>query len=152
MRTILLLWLVAAVQQPTLRWIEFRPPVYPQMAVAARINGDVRLAFNVNDSVLSNVTALSGHPILINAALESLHGSRLQCDGCGDEPRHFVVTYEFEIVGSTCDSQPAADLGPPVLESPTHVSLKAVTVCEIDPATTINRRRSLRCLYLWRCG
>lgn len=58
----------------------FQPrPVYPQLARQARIQGTVRLqALISKDGVIDNLTVLSGHPLLIPAALDAVRQWRYQ--------------------------------------------------------------------------
>jgi protein TonB len=61
----------AAVQQSNL--LQSVSPVYPPLATQARIQGVVR--FNViigKDGHISNITLISGHPLLVPAAQEAL--------------------------------------------------------------------------------
>src|SRR5262245_13552598 len=59
------------------------PPAYPQMAKIAQIAGEVVLKVYVHpDGSIESVTALSGHPILIQAAVESANRSQFKCSGC----------------------------------------------------------------------
>jgi TonB family protein len=52
--------------------IEHKPPAYPPLAKAARIEGDVRLMLQVStNGAVVRVIPLSGHPLLIPAATEA---------------------------------------------------------------------------------
>ncbi len=54
-------------------------PVYPPLARQARIQGTVRLkAFISKDGTIENLTVLSGHPLLIEAAMEAVKLWRYQ--------------------------------------------------------------------------
>jgi len=49
-------------------------PIYPQEAIAARIQGDVvlRATLGTNGEV-TNLTVVSGHPLLVQAAMDAVH-------------------------------------------------------------------------------
>ena len=48
-------------------------PQYPQMAKIAHIQGDVILAATISKSgVIENLHSVSGHPILVQAAMEAV--------------------------------------------------------------------------------
>lgn len=48
-------------------------PVYPQLARTARVEGIVTLQADINESgKLENVTAIEGHPLLIDAAIQAV--------------------------------------------------------------------------------
>lgn len=133
--TILLLVCLAASafaqQEPTLTWLHVSNPTYPQMARIAHITGRVILEITVQPSGEFTVSRAIGHPILVQAAKGSLQGAKLRCDGCGDEPHTFSIAYEFKM------DNPPPPLPPPVAEA---------------PPIRRQRDRSIRCLYLWRCG
>ena len=136
-------------------------PVYPPLAKQTRIAGDVTLAVFVKpNGDPESVTLMSGHPLLAPAALDSAKHSKFECRNCGDSGQTFQLTYEFELVGSSdCEqrtesSNPAAnpDSYPKVIGTKNRVTLidQPASIC--DPAISITRVRSLKCLYLWRCG
>jgi TonB family protein len=131
---ILLLALLAtgqAVQEPSLRWNEFHEPVYPQMARIAHIEGRVVLGITVQPDGTVTVDEAEGHPILVQAAKGSVQESKPGCDGCGNEPHTFSVTYEFKI---------------------TDPPRPSIAVQPVRPAIRHYRIRSIRCMYLWRCS
>ncbi|HZI57425.1 MAG TPA: energy transducer TonB [Verrucomicrobiae bacterium] len=135
MRESLLLLALLATGQPTqdpgLRWGEFHAPVYPQMARIAHICGHVVLQITVQPDGTVTVQEIEGHPILVQAARDSVQKSKLICEGCGDEPHTFYVKYEFKITDPPRQPSSAAATPAPIRRS---------------------RVRSLRCMYLWRCG
>lgn len=60
-----------AVQQAKL--LEQPPPVYPPLAKQARVSGVVRLkAIIAQDGTVEKLTVLSGHPLLVPAAMQSV--------------------------------------------------------------------------------
>jgi len=120
-----------AQQEPTLTWLHQNNPTYPQMARIAHIKGRVILEITVQPSGEFTISSAIGHPILVQAAKDSIKEAKLRCDGCGDEQHTFSVAYEFKI-----DEPPPPP--PPVAQAP--------------PPIRRQRDRSIRCLYLWRCG
>jgi TonB family protein len=135
MREALLLLALLATKQPTqasgLRWGEFHEPVYPQMARIAHIYGRVVLQITVQPDGAVTIQEIEGHPILVQAAKDSVQKSKLICEGCGDEPHTFYIKYEFKITDPPQEPSSAAAPPAPIRHS---------------------RERSLRCMYLWRCG
>jgi TonB family protein len=130
--TILLVCIAASAiaQEPRLNWITFQEPVYPQMARIAHIVGRVTLEITVHPDGFVTIGNAAGHPILVQAAKDSVQKSKLSCEGCGAEPHSFTIVYEFGF---------ADPLPPPAVIVP-------------RPAIRRQRERSVRCLYLWRCG
>jgi TonB family protein len=130
-RAILLFLLVATAvaEDATLNWVVFSRPVYPQMARIANIQGQVTLEITVNPDGAVTIQKATGHPILIEAAKDSVLHSTLVCEGCGGESHTFPVTYDFKL-----DNPP-----PPAPSAPVR-------------ARPLRRVRSIRCMYLWRCA
>src|SRR5512146_3068975 len=95
---LLLLALLAAgqvAQEPSLRWDDLQEPRYPQMARIAHISGRVVLEITVQPDGTVTIQEVEGHPILVQAAKDSVQKSKLSCDGCGNEPHTFSIRYGF---------------------------------------------------------
>jgi Gram-negative bacterial TonB protein C-terminal len=72
--------------------VKLFPPVYPALAKAARVVGDVELMLEVRrDGDLQFVKIVSGHPLLKQAALDSASRSQVECQRC-EEP---VTSYRI---------------------------------------------------------
>jgi TonB family protein len=140
---------------------ELYQPVYPAIARQARITGDVVLALNIRqDGSFESAVVISGPPLLQNAALESARQSRFECRSCNGAATPFQLVYTFQLVVLTvpCNgpedcTRPAPDIpGPQVKQLGKHVTVVnhvlGACICDAFP----RRRRSLKCLYLWRCG
>jgi len=141
------------------------PPLYPQMAKIAGIAGEVRLKVYVRvDGSIESVTALSGHPILIQAAVESANRSQFKCQGCNDITERslsFFFALSTKPPDPCCctaghvDSTPAT---PTVTESEGRIAITAAPLCICPDACASawaqahSKFRSLKCLYLWKCG
>ena len=126
------LWIAAAAapQSPMLRWDDFDPPLYPQMARIAHITGFVVLEVTIQPDGTAAISHATGHPILVEAVRDSFRRSKVGCDGCGDDLHTFSVTYEFKIADPP---RPAVAATPPPVARPHTI-------------------RSIRCMYLWRCA
>jgi TonB family protein len=109
------------------------PPAYPPLARQARITGDVKIQVTIRqDGSVASVEVISGHPLLKQAALDSVQKSTFECQswssgvyvvGCRDVVPSFTLTYTFGM---------RDDPG--------------------DLDCSVTRARSRKCLYLWRCG
>ncbi len=143
------------------------PPVYPPLARQARIAGDVKVQVWVRaDGSVDSAEVISGHPMLSWAALESAQRSQYQCHGCSQAATAYLLTYSFVLPaegvttpeGGTATSHGAAEFeahpGPQVVQLQDHITITAGLVCLcVDPAYPGPfRRRSAKCLYLWRCS
>jgi TonB family protein len=134
-------------------------PVYPPLALQARITGDVELSLEVKaDGSLGSASVVSGHPLLKQAALDSAQHSQFECKNCGQGGRSFQMLYSFQF-GPTrsCEETPETSKGdekeepyPRVIQSQNHVTVIDQPVGICDPA--VKKVRSVRCLYLWKCG
>jgi hypothetical protein len=152
---------VAVQQGPSI--VKLTPPLYPPLARQAAIKGDVDivLAIRVDGSVESAVVA-SGPPLLKQAALDSVQQSHYECSGCSQSVTPYQLVYTFQLIGleSCCTpTSGSADNNhqqgqpyPRVTQSENHVTVVDQYVCICDPAATIRKARSVKCLYLWRCG
>jgi len=114
---------------PTLTWLRTQYPVYPQMARIAHIQGAVTVVIEVHPDGVVVLQNAVGHPILVQAAKDAIQHSALKCNGCEQEAQTFVVVYKFKI----------EDPPPPPAPAP-------------PPPKAPQKARSIRCLYLWRCG
>jgi TonB family protein len=138
-------------------------PIYPPSARVANIWGDVKVTVTIRpDGTVEGVTLVSGHPMLIEAALDSARQTRFECRGCATATASYQMLYTFKMVeGPDCCR--ARTVAPKIEQQSqpntsfegwqTHVIITAEKSCVCDPAVTITRRiRSRRCLYLWKCS
>jgi TonB family protein len=138
--------------------IELSQPVYPPLAKAAGISGDVELVVSVGpDGRIDSVSASSGPQLLRQAALESAQQSRYECTSCTEALTSAALIYSFRLEPANCGSavkpesksEPAQD-SPQVSRSQNRVTIvdRGMAIC--DPAGV--KVRSVRCLFLWKCG
>jgi TonB family protein len=135
-------------------------PIYPPLARQTRITGDVEVNIEIRrDGSVRSGVVVSGHPLLKQAALDSAQQSQFECRNCSDSDVPVHLTYTFQL--ATCDgycAPPAANQTtqsyPRVIQSENHVTLIDRPPCICDPAGVqeVRKVRSLKCLYLWRCG
>jgi TonB family protein len=131
----------ALAQEPRLKWVTRIEPVYPQMAQIAHIQGEVWIEVELDpQGTMVSLLPLSGHPILIRAAVESLRKSKFMCENCGEESGIFSVVIRFKM-----DDPPKAASAPcPVADERPPAGMRALS--------SSGKSRSARCLYLWRCA
>jgi hypothetical protein len=137
-------------------------PVYPPLARQVRISGNVELILEVKrDGSVQSATAISGHPLLVQAALDSALRSQFECQKCSETVSALRLVYTFQLVGaeSCCvatgekpkNKEPDQPI-PRVVQSQNHITVVDLTTCNCDPGDGYFMVRSLKCLYLWRCG
>jgi TonB family protein len=143
--------------------VKLSSPVYPPIAKQTRITGDVRLNLIVRaDGSVESVTVESGHPLLKRAALDSAQQSQFDCERCGKEVRSVQMVYSFQL-GPTvyctgASSPPNADKReesyPRVMQAENHITVidQPVGTCDLAFKITEKKVRSIKCMYLWKCG
>jgi TonB family protein len=71
-------------------------PIYPPIARQARITGDVEVRVSIRkDGGVVSAYAVTGHPMLREAALKSALSSTFECRGCNDQGATYSLTYTF---------------------------------------------------------
>jgi hypothetical protein len=126
--------------------------VYPPMAVAARVWGDVTLHVALaSDGTATAVSVESGPPMLRQAAINSATQSLFQSsqeNRTGD----YRLVYRFVLDQTTKCEHDASY--PRVKHESNVVTITEQNVPICDPGAVIERVRfrSAKCLYLWKCG
>lgn len=156
MQKILLLLLLVAQgtsrPNPSLVWENFHAPEYPRDAQIAHIAGTVKIEFTIGRNGVITIGKSTGHPLLVPAAEKGVKASKFSCKDCEDNTEALAVVFDFSIANHDCRE---AEMNPPYtakLDSNGHVSIIAEPVCTSDPVVKTVHKRSLRCLYLWKCG
>jgi TonB family protein len=143
-------------------------PTYPPLARQARVGGDVRIKLEIKaDGSIESAKTVSGHPMLAQAALDSAKQSRFECRDCEvNSNASEILTYSFQISSREldpccCSSGFTSKNAVSVLhvsESGDHIMLTAPPAC-ICPDRCSSARafreahfRSVKCLFLWKCG
>jgi hypothetical protein len=130
--------------------VSLSDPVYPKLARAARVTGDVELELAIRrDGSVAASTLVKGHPLLNDAAIASVQLSRFECRNCINEVTHYSLIYTFQIVQSP-DWPCPEKIEQRVSTSQNHVTIK------VDPAAmhiqfSYIKVRSVKCLFLWEC-
>jgi hypothetical protein len=138
------------------------PLTYPPLARQTRIVGDVDVLVEVRkDGVVKSAVAVEGHPLLAQSAIDSARQSEFECNGCDADGASLHLLYTFQFSGSEeCCQRDDKASSPPgsgekvprVEQTLNHVTVIDRPTCICDPAGTIEKVRSLKCLYLWRCS
>jgi hypothetical protein len=145
----------------------FSYPIYPSLAHMSNIVGDVILKVSFRpDGSVESLAAVSGDPMLTQAALDSARQSQFECRSCVAPDLSQSLIYAFRIIPGEpdpccCSSRP----GVPGAEHATEVSWQGNRITITDPPLCIcpdacsrawaaahSRYRSAKCLYLWKCG
>lgn len=137
------------------------PPVYPPIALTARITGDIELLLNIRrDGTVDSVSVISGPPLLQQAALSSAKQSQFQCLDCIAEltPYHLFYAFRLDIPPDACTGPDPCNIKSVTIERSPEVALSEnritltnypsqVCICDY-----VRKVRSVKCLYLWKCG
>jgi TonB family protein len=145
---------VPDIAQPEVVLSKLPQPIYPQMARIAHIQGEVEVKLGIRkDGSIESAVAVSGHPILKQAALDSAQQSQFECQGCSDKVTFYSLIYSFQFAtGPSTSPKQNESSGVHVVQSENRVMVFAEPVpIHIDNFAYI-RVRSVKCLYLWSCG
>lgn len=133
-------------------------PEYPPMAQAARVAGDVELKLEIRqDGSIGSAAVVSGPPMLRQAAVDSAKRSQFECRSCVQAVTPFSLKYSYQIVPrdapEDCNGIQAVPNPPAKVDILRHeVKVFAWEKWKCDPEVTSVPVRSVKCLYLWRCG
>ena len=141
--------------------IKLSQPPYPPLARQAHITGDTEILLTIGqDGVIESVIAVSGHPMLRQAALESAQQSQYECRNCREPVTSYRLVYTFQLAWRNCCT--AADSismksqqdrpYPRVEQSQNHVTVVDQIECACDPAGQSGKVRFAKCFYLWKCS
>ena len=136
-------------------------PIYPQIARTAHIFGEVHVTLGVRrDGTIESAIVTIGPPLLRQAALSSARGSQFECRGCENAVTKYSIVYTFqlgqdpgcEVTKETAQTGGKEQSYPQVIQSENHVTVivRPVDIC--DPGVEIDKVRSIKCLFLWKCG
>jgi TonB family protein len=148
---------------PTIMVSRLSPPIYPKLALQARIATAVVLDVGVRpDGSVDSVALVSGHPMLNDAAKESAKTTVFECKDCHEPSTLYHMTYMFELGDALyCKGIDASGYGiydasadTEVSQSQDIVTVRGRPYATCDPAERISfvKVHSAKCLYLWRCG
>jgi TonB family protein len=136
-------------------------PTYPPIARQTGVQGDVSISLGIRpDGTVESASVVSGHVLLQQAALNSAQHSQYECRGCTEPVIPFLMSYTFRIQdeerGETkaLPSALSEQTKPIPVEKQwqTHVLIVAQSFRIIDYGPDRWKVRSVKCLYLWKCG
>jgi TonB family protein len=152
--------------------LELKEPVFPPLANQVRTEGDVKIELGIApDGTVVSATVVSGHPMLVQAALQSAKSSKFACHGCEDGTTSYSMTYTFragESLGPGCctgggcpELYGAKDAlknqkrqhGTEVTRANEDVTVVGPSMCFCPDGCPVHfsKVRSWKCLYLWKC-
>jgi TonB family protein len=136
----LLLCATALAQEHNVGVNKYVVPIYPPIARQARVQGDVVLKLKLRtDGEVDSIEAVSGHPMLKQAAINSLKQWRFVCIDCAFAQKfEQQTTVSFKIrAAEPCENDGDVRYE---LRFPGYVSVETgpVTIC--DPAPVLHRR------------
>lgn len=145
-------WIMPQQAREELTIVDLTTPIYPPMALAARVSGEVKLDVTLGEGGIPSAVAVqSGPPMLRQAAIESATRSKFQ-ENIENTGSVHPVTYRFVLDRPTkCERDNSY---PRVIHEGDLVTITEQPALICDPATSIEtvRFRSAKCLYLWKCG
>jgi len=150
-------------QQEAVPITDLFKPVYPRLAIQGRVRGDVELKLFIRqDGTVESAEAISGPPFLIQAAVDSAKKSKFDCSSCTETLTSYRLVYSFKFGPDlVCASRGGADEYvklpgyPQITQTNNHVVVIDQPIgelCNGDVILTQRKVRSIKCLYLWKCG
>jgi TonB family protein len=152
---------VAMAPQGQVALSELSPPIYPPLARAARIAGDVEITLRIRqDGSVESGEVVRGHPLLKAAALDSARQSKFECNDCGETPIPYSILYTFGYTTThhCCQTEENSTVSVPpkaeteITQMHNHITILTEPFCTCDPRADIVKVRSAKCLFLWHCG
>ena len=122
--------------------------MYPPIARAAHISGDVTIMLGIRrDGSIQSVAVIGGPPLLHQAALDSAQQSQFECRNCSETTTSYSLIYAFQLIDPDRHTT-TGDLH--VTRSENHVTAidKAVPICDLAAI----KARAAKCLYLRKCS
>lgn len=138
-------------------------PVYPQLAMQARVVGDVELKLFIRqDGRVDSAEYVRGPSLLVQAALVSAKNSTFDCSSCTKALTPYQLEYSFQFGPPLVCANPGVNDEkvhlpgyPQVIHTNNRVILTDQPVGELCSGDVILRPfkvRSAKCLYLWKCS
>jgi hypothetical protein len=138
-------------------------PVYPRLAMQARVIGDVELnLFIRRDGTVDSAEYVRGPAMLVQAAIVSAKNSKFDCSNCMEATTSYRLVYSFQAGPPlVCANRGVNDelVHLPGYPQVTHTNNRVILVdqlggepCSGDVILTPIKVRSVRCLYLWKCS
>lgn len=142
-------------QNPTLRWVDFKPPVYSALARMTYRDAHVTIEVRIRSDGAVEIQKSQGPTGLLEAALDSLKTSKIVCENCNGKMGIFSIVYEFRVIEHP-GSDPCSEADPNAIVASivagNHVSVTGKPPCITVDWIPMRKARSIRCLYLWRCA
>ena len=133
--------------------VSLAKPIFPPLARQARIVGEVELKLGIRlDGSVESAVAVSGHPMLIQAALNSAQQSRFECRSCENEVTSYSLVYSFQFSAVPPRDWPCPERNEPVVTQSGHQVTVTAEPALVHPYFGYVSARSAKCAYLWRCG
>jgi len=140
---------------------ELFKPVYPPIALTARVSGDVDVVLGIgHEGNVDSASVVSGPALLRQAALSSAQQSQFKCVGCTEAVTAYHLIYAFRL-GETshCATTTSTSTNGPdeprsfVTQSLNHVTVfdTPIGTCDLEPVLS-RKVRAAKCLYLWKCA
>jgi protein TonB len=102
-------WIAVPAQIQEYKLTQQPAPAYPKVAKQARIQGNVRLYVLIaKDGAVERIRLISGHPFLVQAAMDAVKQWQYRPTYRGGVPVRVVSTVDvhFTLVGSTLSDAP----------------------------------------------
>ncbi len=125
--------------ESALKLVSAVSPIYPPIAVAANVSGDVNIKASINEQGdVSILSVIDGHPILKDAAKQSAMRWHFAPDAA---KRSAILTFTFQIMPRCSPKQEQA----PIFYPPLKVEVRAEKLPIICDDCPPSKQEKLRC-------
>lgn len=127
-------------------------PVYPPIAVSARISGEVEVKVAVRpDGSVESAAIVRSVSLLSQAALQAAQKSQFECRDCSESTPYSLV-FAFRLGETTTPPEDAQQRDiVSVTPSQSRITIVAAAQIAIFEFSAV-AVRSPKCLWLWTCG
>ena len=137
---------------PSVKVITLEPPVYPSMAIAGHISGEVDLEITLLENGMPGTVHVVGGPqMLRQAAEDSAKRSKFAPATEGHPDESYPLVYKFHLDETPGCNQERDPSYPRVKSESNTITISEQSVPMCDPTAERVRVRSWKCLYLWKC-
>ncbi len=137
-------------------------PVYPRLAIQARVVGDVELKLLIRqDGTVDSAEAVRGPSMLVQGALDSAKNSKFNCSSCTETLTSSQLVHSFQFGPALVCANPGATdekVHLPGYPQVTYTNDRVILIdqpvgelCSGDSILKPMKVRSAKCLYLGKC-
>jgi hypothetical protein len=138
-------------------------PVYPRLAIQARVMGDVELKLLIrHDGTVDSAQYIRGPAMLVQSATDSAKNSKFDCASCTETLTSYRLVYSFQFGPPLVCANPGVNdelVHVPGYPQISYTNNQVILIdqpvgelCSGDAILKPFKVRSAKCLFLWKCS